>query len=394
MRTPLRVLVVSALLTGLTIITPTPAHADEIRDAQWYLAEFHVRDAHKLSTGAGVRIGVVDTGVAADHPDLAGAVNGSDFVAGAGDPLTDPADHGTAIAAVAAGRNDSDGVLGVAPDAEVVSVGLDPGTDPATLPELLPEAITALLQDRVDIIMVTAPVVLPPDLPEIDNPAIPAGVPVVVNAGVPLAGAITVVGTDHQGQRWQSTPPLSPGADFVVAAPAVDIPHAGANGEYTPADDDLGYATAMVAGSLALLKARWPQIDGDLLRELLAQHGTVGVPEGNYDDQLGFGMVDPGKLLQVDVPGLEPVDPLPPGGTGQGGGDRTETVTTAIDTSAAHGTLASIIAVAGLALLAAMVVVTRTVDARMRRRPVAPGGSGSVSTVAPKLPTHPTGTEG
>ncbi len=76
------------------------------------------------STGAGVRVAVVDTGIEHDHPALAGAVKGgvvieldeeepSGYRAAADDPPHDMAGHGTACAGI---------IHQIAPDAELYSV--------------------------------------------------------------------------------------------------------------------------------------------------------------------------------------------------------------------------------------------------------------------------------
>ena len=68
----------------------------------------------KFATGAGVRVAVIDTGVA-PHPEITHLRAGRDFVAA--DALHDCDNHGTAVAGIIAGRT-----LGIAPDAEIISV--------------------------------------------------------------------------------------------------------------------------------------------------------------------------------------------------------------------------------------------------------------------------------
>ena len=95
-------------------------------DIQW---DKHVTDcapAHELATGAGARIAVLDTGIDPTHPDLAANVNeGLSALFSSGDPIDDhPWDehyHGTHVAGTAAATGDV-GVIGTAPDAELVSL--------------------------------------------------------------------------------------------------------------------------------------------------------------------------------------------------------------------------------------------------------------------------------
>ena len=76
-----------------------------------------------MSTGSGVVVAVVDTGVDEGHEDLAGRVlPGWDFVDS--DPYaTDPNGHGTHVAGTIAATRDNDiGVAGVAPDARILPI--------------------------------------------------------------------------------------------------------------------------------------------------------------------------------------------------------------------------------------------------------------------------------
>jgi subtilisin family serine protease len=86
-------------------------------------------DAWETTRGEGQVIAIVDTGVALDHPDLAGSlwagpggVNGHDFVDGDDDP-DDFNFHGTHVAGTAAAiAGNGIGVAGVAPGARIMAV--------------------------------------------------------------------------------------------------------------------------------------------------------------------------------------------------------------------------------------------------------------------------------
>lgn len=95
------------------------------------------------STGASnIKIAVIDTGFALDHPQLRGdgskikspfnAVNRTGDVSPYvrySDGSTGVASHGTSCAAVAAGAWDNQGILGVAPNARIIPIKLDMLTD-------------------------------------------------------------------------------------------------------------------------------------------------------------------------------------------------------------------------------------------------------------------------
>src|SRR5207244_1479631 len=69
---------------------------------QWGLAHVYALDAWTVSTGAGVRVAVLDTGIDATHPDLQGQVlAGYDFVNDDADPRDDHG-HGTRMAGIIA----------------------------------------------------------------------------------------------------------------------------------------------------------------------------------------------------------------------------------------------------------------------------------------------------
>jgi subtilisin family serine protease len=93
-----------------------PLFAAEPAAAQWDLA-----DLHRIATGRGVSVAVVDSGIEASHPDLAGqvAVN-RNFVSG--HPAAAEA-HGTGVAGIIAAKAGNGlGIAGVAPDARLLGL--------------------------------------------------------------------------------------------------------------------------------------------------------------------------------------------------------------------------------------------------------------------------------
>ena len=100
---------------------------------EYWLNDYGFSTAWQTTKGAGVKIAVIDTGVDGSVPDLAGAVVGGTDVSGVGSPNGqqplgdgDSANHGTWVASLLAGRGTggSDGVIGVAPEATILTVSI------------------------------------------------------------------------------------------------------------------------------------------------------------------------------------------------------------------------------------------------------------------------------
>jgi hypothetical protein len=94
--------------------------ADPLYPAQPVARLWHVAELHRLATGRGVSVAVIDSGVDAAHPDLAGQVaEVRNFVDG---PFRAEA-HGTAVAGIIAARaGNGAGIVGVAPGAKVMAL--------------------------------------------------------------------------------------------------------------------------------------------------------------------------------------------------------------------------------------------------------------------------------
>jgi thermitase len=107
-------------------LLPAAAHAgagDPLRSQQWGLDLIHADAAHPVTTGAGATVAVVDTGVDAAHPDLAGRIGpGYDFVDNDSTPQ-DGNGHGTHVSGIiAADAGNGIGVDSVAPGATIMPV--------------------------------------------------------------------------------------------------------------------------------------------------------------------------------------------------------------------------------------------------------------------------------
>jgi len=123
-----------ALLTAGTAVGISAggasASADPLFANQWNLARIGAERAWAATSGGGVRIGVIDTGVDLGHEDLAGKVVAHTACLGTGGDQAkctgtaqDEHGHGTHVSGIAAAHRDNQrGIAGVAPHAQLVVV--------------------------------------------------------------------------------------------------------------------------------------------------------------------------------------------------------------------------------------------------------------------------------
>jgi subtilisin family serine protease len=112
---------------------------------QWDNRAQNLEDVHEITEGEGTRIGIIDSGIYADHPDLDGVVNrnlSKNFTGdGEGYFLAGAGTHGTHVAGITAATNDYNGkrggVLGTAPEAELLALRVFSDSGGAMLGDIL-----------------------------------------------------------------------------------------------------------------------------------------------------------------------------------------------------------------------------------------------------------------
>lgn len=312
------------LAAALALVPATAAHADGIRAQQWALDALHLPQAWQLTKGEGVTVAVLDTGVEADHPDLAGNVLPAKDLIGFGARRGDDtwARHGTAMAGIIAGHGHgsggADGVMGVAPEAKIlpVRVILEDGDKARARARTsrggaLADGIRWAADHGADVINLSlgddSDSAHPePAEDEAVQYALKKGTVVVASAGnggdkgdhvsYPAAypGVIAVTAVDRYGtraafstRRWYATV-SAPGVDVVIAEPD----HAYYKGWGTSA------ASAFVSGVVALVEAAHPGLTPAQIKKLL-EDTARDAPVGGRDDSRGFGMIDPVAAIEA-----------------------------------------------------------------------------------------------
>ncbi|MGI5244440.1 S8 family serine peptidase [Dactylosporangium sp. CA-139066] len=342
------------------LLTARPAAADKVRDQEWHLAALGIRQAQGISQGDGVVVAVLDTGVDAQHAELSGAVlPGRGFGEGnTTDGRTDSVGHGTAMAGLIAGRGlpNGGGVLGVAPKAMILPGQVLRG-ESKSAGTGISDGIDWAVEHGAKVINLSLDVGEDPQIRQAVERALQADVVVVAGVGnttdrsgvafpASVPGVVAVGGTDRNGDHASVS---VTGPEMVIAAPAVDVVSTRPQGKY-----GVGYgtsdATAIVAGVVALVRAKYPNLSGpEVVHRVTATATDKGKP--GRDDEYGFGIVNPVAALTADVPpatessAAPAVTAAPSGAAGGGGSSGTPVKVGAI---AAGG--AALVLVVGLVL--------------------------------------------
>ena len=320
MRHPVKTVLLAIASIALALIPSAARAADDPSfPAQWSLARMGAEPAWTRTTGAGVRIGIVDTGIDLEHEDLMGKVVDSTNCVGAdGDPARctgtaqDDQGHGTHVSGIAAAyKGNGKGIAGVAPDAELVvakvlsATGAGSGNDvTAGIKWVVDHGAQVVNLSLGDPAMVVTSLIGPNDLREgIDYAWTHGAVPVVAAgnsnaAGLGLEGqsygdmdAIIVgaTGPDDQTAKYSTS---TGNAKWAVVAPG-----GAANGK--AADDVL--STFWMKGkassyeSLAGTSMAAPQVAGAIALLLAQGYTPLGAVEQllRTADPVGCGSASP-----------------------------------------------------------------------------------------------------
>ncbi|WP_344315464.1 type VII secretion-associated serine protease mycosin [Fodinicola feengrottensis] len=312
---------------------PSPSRP-VITQLPWAQQLFDLSRVWPYTTGAGVTVAVVDSGVDADHPQLRGAVlPGRDFyLVGTLPGNYDCASHGTAVASIIAARAASGvGFEGIAPGATILPVRIvddaqsDSGEATPIDPNIVAKGIRyaadqgakvinlslagygnyGQIQDAVkyaqsrDALIVAAVGNGQAQTP--DAISFPAAYPGVLGVGsIDINGARNA---DSQVGTYVSL--VAPGTK-VVGANRI------AGHQYW---DGTSFATPFVSGAAALVRAAYPKLTAPQVAQRLIATATVA-PGGARSQEYGAGIVDPYRAVTDGLGGkpqnLGPVIVRPP----------------------------------------------------------------------------------
>jgi type VII secretion-associated serine protease mycosin len=315
LRSAVRLLLAVLLVSGTLLVgAASPASADAIRGKQWHLGFLRATEAWRHSTGAGVTVAVIDSGVDANHPDLRGQViSGADFVDRSTDGRKDVVGHGTTVAALIAGRGDENGVIGLAYRAKILPIRVLDPQNKYDSADVVARAIRWAVDRGAKVVNLSlGSADVAPVLSDALQYAFDHDVVVVAcdgnlsnNRGTTVwhparePGVIAVSGVLRSGKFWTGS---LQGPATVLAAPAADITGAHPGGNYWNVQGT-SFAAPLVSAAAALVRARYPQMSSaDVVNRLITTAWDFG-PRGR-DAQFGFGIVNPTRALTVALPSI------------------------------------------------------------------------------------------
>lgn len=309
-----------ALTLVSTLVFANPASADAIRDRQYWLSDYGFTHAWKITKGAGVKVAVIDTGIDVSHPDLLGSViQGVDISTPSAlveqTPVQDFGYHGTMVASLLAGRGHgkNSGVIGVAPESQLISVAMRFDLQPQNTDEQVAAGIHYAVDAGAKVINLSL-TRNSKDWPALWDEAFQYAfdndVVVVAAAGnrasgtdqvgapATIPGVLVVAGVDKNANI--SNQASTDGLTIGVSAPATDLVSAYPGGDYKIWSGTSG-AAPIVSGLVALIRSKYPQLDANNVINRVISTATKMTDE-TYSTQYGYGLIDPQKALTATLP--------------------------------------------------------------------------------------------
>ncbi|MFD7444142.1 type VII secretion-associated serine protease mycosin [Streptomyces sp. NPDC059909] len=320
------------LLVGIASI---PAYAETIRSRQWHLDIMGAEKIWNVSTGKGVTVAVIDTGVDKNNPDLLGQIlDGKDFAPDKpGDEHTDYMGHGTGVAGLIAGTGNGsggDGAVGLAPGAKVLPIRL-PGVDVQAHSQkagnlefnrVAPPAIRYAADSGAKVINISLGVTEGSrQLTDAVKYASDKGSLVFASVGnsadkgnlVEYPGATPgVVGVGAIDKKLTRTMESQYGPQVDMVAPGEQMVHACGGGTGLCESHGTSDATALASAAAALIWSKHPDwTNNQVLKVML---NTISGPTSGEkrNDYIGYGAIRPLRALKTPGdPGPADVYPLP-----------------------------------------------------------------------------------
>jgi subtilisin len=291
---------------------PTPPPPPPPETLPWGIEKINADDAWPFSTGEGIKVAIIDTGIDRDHPDLVNNIKGGqNFVAIRGkidpDNWDDDNGHGTHVAGIVAAEDNEIGVIGVAPDASLYAVKVLNKKGSGYVSDIILGLQWAVAENIQVVNMSLGTTSDVQSLHDACDIACNAGIVLVAAAGnsgdanpdddveypARYSSVIAVAATDDDNLRayWSSD-----GPEVDLSAPGVSIYSTYKGGTFTTLSGT-SMASPHVAGTAATLLADSPSLTPDAVRIKL-QDTAHDLGASGSDNYYGSGLVDAYAAIQ------------------------------------------------------------------------------------------------
>lgn len=283
------------------------ARQTNIEALQYGLKKIRADVAQTLSTGKGVKVAVLDSGVDSDHPCLKGRViDKKSFVDGDED-FRDV--HGTLVAGIIA-ANPARGLRGVAPDAKIMALKVckprsNNSIEADGTSQTIAQGLDYAILRQANVINLSLGGPRDPLINQLVKEAYARGIAIVAAAGnggptarplypAALAKVIAVSAIDMNDQLY---PSAARGEYVDLVAPGVEVFSALPGNKFSPFTGT-SMAAPHVTGVIALILQKSPAVSPAEMSALLEKAARdLGSP--GKDDLFGSGCVDACKSLEA-----------------------------------------------------------------------------------------------
>ncbi|MCX6578733.1 MAG: S8 family peptidase [Candidatus Aminicenantes bacterium] len=286
--------------------------ASEVTD--WGLKMLSIPSWWKETRGEGIKVAILDTGVAYNHPDLSHAVTAMEDFTGSKCGPADMDGHGTHVAGIIAARKNRQGVVGIAPKAKLL-IGKVLGDNGVGSFKALAKGIYWAIEQNADIISLSLQnageneavhdaikEAIKNDIfvicaagnkgPQIDSVKYPAKYPETIAVGA-IDRRLKVA---HYSSRGDQVDIVAPGEEILSTYPP----------KIYAVLSGTSMAAPFVSGIAALLIAKHRKLGGetpiktqaDLLEHL--RRTAIDIGSAGLDPLSGFGLINPEDLLEYE----------------------------------------------------------------------------------------------
>lgn len=304
------------IVTSIVVLVgfADPAVAQKAREAQWHLDALDVPEAQTLATGAGTKVAVLaNFGINTTDNGLTGQTVDGTFIpsdTSADEPDKHDLWYGTAFAGIIAAKAASaDDLLGIAPNTQLIPIGL-PEFETA---DNLAEGIRWAADHDADVIAGVSRTtgLVTQALLDAVKYAMSKDIVIVTHAGTnksnephtlsKLRGVVVVSGLDESLSHWDESRISTTNA---ISAPAVNVNSvlsSQATEENWTAVNSTQSAAAIVAGAAALIRSLFPDLDAaNVINRLITTVDSTGL--SGRSTAYGYGELDILAALTAEVP--------------------------------------------------------------------------------------------